>query len=181
MRIGIWLVYKSHWKNTTTKITVYEALYKNFGIWAVYKPKKAVWSRIPTFFLPCLCAPSFVKVKCWNTKIINIFTNIIWHISSIWIILTCKSCAAFEWQDHLVACLVISYVCYNADFDKVVTRSWMTVSQKKRFSRFGQCLKFQQNVINMSLKLTTKYTIMDHLEAELTVLKGKQSEKYEQK
>ncbi len=40
-------------KNSKSKFTVHKALYKNFGIWAVYKPKKAILSCIPTIFLPC--------------------------------------------------------------------------------------------------------------------------------
>ncbi len=32
-------------KSLKKKITVYKALYKKFGIWPVYKPRKAIWSR----------------------------------------------------------------------------------------------------------------------------------------
>ncbi len=56
MRIGIWLVYKSHLNNRFSIFTVHSLLYNFFVIWAVYEKKRCIKSYTNLFLLLCNCA-----------------------------------------------------------------------------------------------------------------------------
>ncbi len=53
---------------------VYKALYNNFGIWMVYKRKKAIWNCISTFFVFVL-QQSYIY-ETFNCKYLNQFDKI---------------------------------------------------------------------------------------------------------